>query len=388
MATDSDHLYPPGLSGPVRVPTPSLSHERTPSSTSDNGYEAERFYARTPSPTPSENELIRRKGAGFGIDRENFRKYFTKEYIVRWIIAIVVITLTILIIVFDDKIIDALEPTGEKIKKLPAGFLIPIAIMIVLSFPPLFGAEIIHLLCGVIWGLGVGFAIVAAGTLLGEIANFYAFRICLKTRAEKYEQKNVKYGVLAQVVREGGFFFVVMCRLSALPAHFTTVLFTLSGINIFVFTAAAVISLVKVFASVYIGVAARQSADGQENKKTKIINYVIIGVTILITLVAMRYINAKVDAAKPAFIYARRKSRQHQPMSIHAENGEGFQIAAPKGQKGYGPLAVREEDDAHVPLYTGYPKEYAAPGAGQGSRPYNSQPYSSQPYNPYGEGGV
>ena len=55
---------------------------------------------------------------------------------------------------------------------LPAGFLIPIAIMIVLSFPPLFGAEIIHLLCGVIWGLGVGFAIVAAGTLLGEIANF------------------------------------------------------------------------------------------------------------------------------------------------------------------------------------------------------------------------
>ena len=41
------------------------------------------------------------------------------------------------------------------------------------------------------------------------------FRLCCKARAEKYEQKNVKYGVLAKVVREGGFFFVVMCRLSA-----------------------------------------------------------------------------------------------------------------------------------------------------------------------------
>lgn len=127
--------------------------------------------------------------------------------------------------------------------------------------------------------------------------------------------------------------------------------------------------------------------DGQEDKKTKIINYVIIGVTIAITLIAMRYINTKVDAAKPAYIYARRKSRQHG--AIRAENGEGFQIVAPKGQKGYGPLAVREEDEAQVPLYTGYPKEYAAP-AGQGSQPYNpTHSYNqSQPYNPYAAGGV
>ena len=78
---NNDHLYPPGLAGPSRSPTPSLSHERNPSTTSENGYEAERFLARTPSPTPSENELIRRKGAGFDIDRENFKKYFTRQYI-------------------------------------------------------------------------------------------------------------------------------------------------------------------------------------------------------------------------------------------------------------------------------------------------------------------
>jgi uncharacterized membrane protein YdjX (TVP38/TMEM64 family) len=42
-----------------------------------------------------------------------------------------------------------------------------------LIYPPqLFGHEIIAILCGVIWGLWIGFAIVAAGSFLGELGNF------------------------------------------------------------------------------------------------------------------------------------------------------------------------------------------------------------------------
>jgi hypothetical protein len=54
------------------------------------------------------------------------------------------------------------------VRDLPAGWLIPIAILFVISFPPLFGHEIIALLCGVVYGLWIGFAIVAAGTFIGE----------------------------------------------------------------------------------------------------------------------------------------------------------------------------------------------------------------------------
>lgn len=53
-------------------------------------------------------------------------------------------------------------------RDLPAGWLIPIAILIVISFPPLFGHELVALLCGVVYGLWIGFGIVAAGTFLGE----------------------------------------------------------------------------------------------------------------------------------------------------------------------------------------------------------------------------
>lgn len=61
-----------------------------------------------------------------------------------------------------------LRPFSEKVRDLPVGWLIPVAILIIISFPPLFGHEVIALLCGVVYGLWIGFAIVAAGTFIGE----------------------------------------------------------------------------------------------------------------------------------------------------------------------------------------------------------------------------
>ena len=74
--------------------------------------------------------------------------------------------------------------------RLPNGYLILSFILFILSFPPvsvlllilsvytliyhikLFGQEIVAIVAGVVYGVGYGFLIVAAGTTLGEIANF------------------------------------------------------------------------------------------------------------------------------------------------------------------------------------------------------------------------
>jgi hypothetical protein len=76
--------------------------------------------------------------------------------------------LTLVIAIKHDAVVHKLRPFSEKVRDLPAGFLIPIAILIIISFPPLFGHEVIALLCGVVYGLWIGFAIVAAGTFIGE----------------------------------------------------------------------------------------------------------------------------------------------------------------------------------------------------------------------------
>lgn len=41
-----------------------------------------------------------------------------------------------------------------------------------IKFFQLFGHEIVAVLCGLVWGLWIGFAIVSAGTFLGEVGNF------------------------------------------------------------------------------------------------------------------------------------------------------------------------------------------------------------------------
>jgi uncharacterized membrane protein YdjX (TVP38/TMEM64 family) len=56
--------------------------------------------------------------------------------------------------------------------RLPGGWAIPIGVIFVVSFPPLFGGEVVCLLCGLVWGLWIGFAIVCAGTFLGEVSWF------------------------------------------------------------------------------------------------------------------------------------------------------------------------------------------------------------------------
>lgn len=96
------------------------------------------------------------------------------------------------------------------------------------------------IVCGVVWGLGPGFGIVAFGTLLGEVANYLhvcfafpasvptlttllsTFRYMCSARAEKLERTNVKYGLLAYVVRREGFLLILLIRLSVIPPHCTS----------------------------------------------------------------------------------------------------------------------------------------------------------------------
>ena len=133
------------------------------------------------------------------------------------------------------------------------GWLIPIAVLFVISFPPLFGHEIVAVLVGLVWGLWVGFGIVAAGTLLGEIGNFYAFKYLCSARGEKLEKQKLSYACLARVVREGGFKIALIARLSAIPGHFTTAVFATCGMGFFVFTLAALLSMPKQLITVYLG---------------------------------------------------------------------------------------------------------------------------------------
>jgi len=147
------------------------------------------------------------------------RILLTPKYIPWHILGIAIIVATILITLNHDAVVKTLRPFSESVRDLPAGWLIPIAILIVISFPPLFGHEIVALLCGVVWGLWVGFGIVAAGTFLGEVGTWFAFKYLFRARSDKMERSNLNYGALARLTRDGRFWVCLSSVFFVIAQH-------------------------------------------------------------------------------------------------------------------------------------------------------------------------
>ncbi|KAJ6558111.1 snare associated Golgi protein-domain-containing protein [Mycena capillaripes] len=289
-----NYLYAPTHNPQNSISTSTLHDD---SSTLYDGDTITRTLSRTPSPTPSEFNALN------GIKK----KKSTKEKIQYYSVLAVILAAVIVISVEHENIIKGLSPVTDWLARTKAGFLIPIVILIVMSFPPLFGHEIVAMLAGVTWSLPAAFAIVAVGTLLGEIANYFTFKYFCTARGEKMEKKQLSYALLAHVVRQGGFWVVLVIRFSAIPPHFATAVFSTVGISFWVFTAAAILSLPKSFAPVYVGYAMRPD---NTNSSSTLVEHIVLAITLVITIGALLWIRRLQEAAKPDVIYARRKARQ------------------------------------------------------------------------------
>lgn len=277
---------------------------------SNDVHQGARRISRTPSPTPSEIQALNQKGFFNWKSMFDRKKMWSKKRIIIYIALTLAAVGGALFIFYHDQIVHAIQPAANWMHNFKFGWIIPIAVFFVISFPPLFGHEILAIVCGLVWGVWVGFGIVAAGTFIGEVGNFYAFRYLCSARGQKIEKGNVIYSSLGRVVREGGFKIALIARYSAIPPHFTTAIFAVCGMNIFVFMLAAALSMPKQFITVYIGTLLESSATSTATSKNKIISDVVGVVTVLVTIAAMWYITRQINRVKPQIVYERRKARQ------------------------------------------------------------------------------
>ncbi|KZP18917.1 hypothetical protein FIBSPDRAFT_911532 [Athelia psychrophila] len=269
------------------------------------GLESARDLARTPSPTPSETEALGEK------KMFNWRKTFSpkRENWVRLAIIAAIMAILITVTVLQSRILKALQPAAIWAKKTPGGFMIAVAALFILSFPPLFGAGIVALLCGAIWGPAYGFAIVVAGQFTGELANYFLFKYLCRARSEKTKKSSIKYAAFGRAVEDGGLLVAIAARYSILPPHIVTAVFATCGMKLWVFVVSAIVSLPQNFVNVYIGSFAEAEAKGESTTSAKIVDYVTLGVTVIVTIVVQRYIDVQVNKAKPEIIHERQKAR-------------------------------------------------------------------------------
>lgn len=121
-----------------------------------------------------------------------------------------------------DRMVNAIRPFAEKILHTKGAWAVPVAALIIVSIPPLFGHEIIILVVGIIWGLAMGFLIAILGTFLGELLIYYLFKHFFRERAVKIEKASQLYANLAEIMRRDGLWMIALVRFSAVPGHVTT----------------------------------------------------------------------------------------------------------------------------------------------------------------------
>ncbi|KZP17663.1 hypothetical protein FIBSPDRAFT_933877 [Athelia psychrophila] len=271
-------------------------------------YSSERDLARTPSPTPSEAEAL------MDTKMFNWKQTFSLKR-ENWVRLAIISTLLVILIAFailHDAIIKGLQPEATWVHdcKGGGGFAIAIAILIVLSFPPLFGAEFIAILCGVVWGVGIGFAVVITGQFLGELATFFTFKYMCQGRSEKLKQSSIKYAALGRVIEDGGVKVAVIMRYSIIPTHATTALFATCGMKLWVFVVSAILSMPKQFVNVFVGASLEQTEKGEGSAMSTYLNVAVVIITTIVTVVAVRYIDKQINLVKPQVVHDRRKARQ------------------------------------------------------------------------------
>ncbi|CDW97880.1 hypothetical protein, partial [Sporisorium scitamineum] len=272
---------------------------------------------------------------------KDWKSWFKLKYLHWWIMLIVVIVIVAFTTIYHKQIVDWLTPISKKVTTVAWGWIIPVAILFIISFPPLFGHEIVLILVGLVYGLWIGFGIASLGTLLGEIGNFYAFKHCLRSMAASYERKNIHYACMAEMVRDGGFWVMFLARLSAIPGHFTTAVFATVGMNIFIFTFAAVLALPKQLLIVYLGVAIKNSGDGTEDTKSKVIKYVVLAISFVITVWTAYWLYQKMEKVRPSVSRKLKQKRYELLLQARTMGTEGFSGGErghvyPPGRGGYG----------------------------------------------------
>ena len=269
-------------------------------------------------------------------------------------------------------------------RDLPVGWLIPIAILVVISFPPLFGHEVVALLCGVVYGLWIGFAIVAAGTFIGEstypetvddhgmndlltppppVGTWFAFKHLFRRKAHKMERTNLNYGAMARLTRDGGFFIVLIIRLSVIPAHFSTAVFSTCDVKFWHFFVATFASLPKQIFVVYLGVLLVNDTDDSAIKA------IMFGLVFAVTVAVAIWIYLKMRKVKKVLIEEQELRRAKKAEAVQLVPNVHSAFDTPYNQ-------VPQADDISYsradqsPSDLGERRYYAAPHTSAGERRY------------------
>ncbi|KAF9482492.1 Golgi apparatus membrane protein TVP38 [Pholiota conissans] len=169
------------------------------------------------------------------------------------------------------------------------GWLILLAALIGVSFPPLIGHTTLVTLGGFAYGME-GFFISAAGSLIGSALVFMILRLVFSKKLHTWSSQNQKWQALESVVTSKGLLLIILIRISPFPpwVYSNSLFASIEAVKLWQFVIATTCVFPKILLHTFIGNKMAELSDGDQrghmDTRTKVLDvcFVIGGIIIAI----------------------------------------------------------------------------------------------------------
>ncbi|KZS97757.1 Golgi apparatus membrane protein TVP38 [Sistotremastrum niveocremeum HHB9708] len=202
-----------------------------------------------------------------------------------------IVLFTALIVFTPARLAQALYDSAQELEHIPYGWLILVGIIVVASFPPLIGFDTTLNVCGFTYGFRRGYLIGAPSAVVAACLVFLVLRWAFKSRVQAWATTNERWQALEAVIREKGLPLIILIRISGFPPWVYSNAFfaSVEGVSFWQFFVATLCTLPKACLPVFVGSQIAKFSDGHRrgemDTNTKIINAVVIALTIVLILV-------------------------------------------------------------------------------------------------------
>lgn len=277
---------------------------------------------------------------------------------------IICFILSILFLVYSERIFAWLSPAAKRWRELPAGWLILFFMTFFVSFPPMIGYSTCVTIAGFVFGMK-GWMIMAPATVIGSTVSFVVSRTVLKNFVSKMTEKNKQFAALSLVLKHDGLKLLCMIRLCPLPYSFANgAISTIQTVTWQNFMLATAIASPKLLLHIFVGARIGDIAENGDkmDTKTKIVSYLSAAIGIIVGILTgyLIYIRTKARAKQ---LEAEEAAAVAQGRRTSDPNGEFADD--PDEQEAIDILRSRDDDISLHPTYedepgsdTGYRDEF------------------------------
>ncbi|KAF4550431.1 putative SNARE associated Golgi protein [Elsinoe fawcettii] len=195
--------------------------------------------------------------------------------------ALVLGVLSLLFLIYNERIFASLVPLVKTWRTSPIGWLVLWLMVIAVSFPPMIGYSTCFTLGGFVFGVWKGWAIVASATVVGSTLSFLASRYILKDYVTRLTARDTRFKALSHVIEKDGLKLLVMIRLCPLPYSLSNgAISTIPSVTPLQMAIATAAAAPKLLIGIFIGSRLGDIAEGGEKMDAgaKVVSYISIAV--------------------------------------------------------------------------------------------------------------